>query len=166
MTELRRPTIADLDALGTALRTTVPPAFEDMNGHVNVRHHYGLHMDGAEGAFVDDLGLDESWLERTGQSSFSVEHHLQFSSEILVGDDVSVHLRVLGRSRKAIHTMTILYDRTRDEVASTLESLELYVDLTTRRTTPMPDELAKLLDALVDEHAGLPWDLPRRLALH
>lgn len=161
MIPLAAPTRADLEDLGTLMSTTAPPEFEDENGHVNVRHHYGLLMHGTEVAFRDQLGVTAQWLERTGQSTFSIAHHVQFHSEILVGHELSLHHRVLGRSAKVIHAMGILFDRTTDRVASTVEYVEAYVDLGTRRTTTMPAELTIVLDDLLQRHERLSWDLPR-----
>lgn len=154
------PTVAELDDLGTLFVREVPERYRDLNGHVNVRGHYDLHMDAAEEAFQGGLGLDEAFVERTGQSSFSIAHHVQFHHEILVGHEVSTHLRVLGRGPKTIHAVTVVANRTTDEIASTLEFVEAYVDLTTRRSIPIAPEVAARIDALLTEHAALPWDLP------
>ncbi|OUZ11656.1 hypothetical protein BHE97_03855 [Aeromicrobium sp. PE09-221] len=153
------PTIGQLDELGIIRRRIVPPEFEDLNGHVNVKHHYTLHMEGAEAAFTGELGLDEARAGR-GEGTFSLTQHIRFSSEILIGHDVSVHWRVLDRSDKIIHGMTILADRTTGKVASTSEFIEAFVDLTTRRITPMPQDLARRLDELLDAHRRIPWELP------
>lgn len=154
------PTIEQVDELGTLLKRVVPARYEDLNGHVNVRGHYDLHMDGAEAAFAQEMGVDEDYLERTGQSSFSVAHHVQFHSEILVGHEVSVHLRHLGRGPKTIHSVTILVNRTTGRIASTLEFVEAYVDLTTRRSTAIPGELAARIDDGVARHTALDWSVP------
>jgi len=154
------PTVAQLDELGTLLVRPAPARFEDMNGHVNVRGHYDLHMDGAEIAFESALGLDESYVVRVGQSSFSLAHHLQFHHEVLVGHEVSVHLRFLGRGPKTMHAVTILANRTTGQVASTLEFVEAYVDLTTRRTTPLAPAVATRVDAALEQHVTLDWTLP------
>lgn len=154
------PTLDDLDALGTQVRRTVPAEFEDFNGHVNVRRHYQLHMDAAEIAFTDDFGIGVEWIERTGQSSFTVAQHVLFHAEILVGHEVSLHTRMLGVSSKVLHLMSVLANRTTGEIANTLEYVEAYVDLGTRRTTAMPDELARRVGALAARHAVLPWALP------
>lgn len=159
MTTPARPTVDDLDALGTAMRLVAPPEFEDGNGHVNVCHYYRLHMEGSDLAFRE-LGFDDDYRVRTGHSVFSVEHHVRFLDESLVGDELSVHLRILGVGPKTVHGQTILANRSRGTVANTLEFLELHVDLTTRRTTPMPDDMVKPLEFLRDEHAALPWSLP------
>lgn len=159
MDSLTRPTIDDVSALGTALALVAPAEFEDGNGHVNVTHYYRLHMEAADAAF-SDLGFDDAYRERTGHSVFSVEHHIRFLDESLVGDELSVHLRILGAGPKTIHAQTILVNRSRGTVANTLEFLELHVDLGTRRTTPMPGALAEPLNAMAAAHAALPWSLP------
>ncbi|MET1133246.1 MAG: thioesterase family protein [Aeromicrobium sp.] len=154
------PTPEDLEPLGTLLSRTVPARYQDLNGHVNVRGHYDLHMDAAEASWESQMGLDQAFLDRTGQSSFSVAHHVQFHHEILVGHEVSAHLRILGRAAKTVHAVTILANRTTGEIASTLEFVEAYVDLTTRRATEFAPEVAERIDALLAQHAALPWSLP------
>lgn len=154
-----RPGVADLDALGSALTVVAPPEFEDDNGHVNVGHYYRLHMEAADSHF-HDLGFDDDYRERTGHSVFSVEHHIRFYDESLVGDDLSVHLRLLGVGAKALHGLTIIVNRSRGTIANTLEFLELHVDLTTRRTIEMPEALLAPLRAEHERHARLPWSLP------
>ncbi|GAA3534606.1 hypothetical protein AFL01nite_06610 [Aeromicrobium flavum] len=159
MTTATWPTIDDVSGLGTALSLVAPPEFEDGNGHVNVGHYYRLHMEAADAAFTA-LGFDEAYRDRTGHSVFSVEHHIRFHDESLVGDELSVHLRILGVAPKAIHGLTVVVNRSRGTIANTLEFLELHVDLTSRRTTPMPDDLTALLHDRVREHEALPWSLP------
>lgn len=154
-----RPTVDDLDALGTAMTLVAPPEFEDSNGHVNVCHYYRLHMEASEEYFIG-WGFDADYRARTGHSVFSVEHHVRFLDESLVGDELSVHLRLLGVGPKTLHAQTILVNRSRGTVANTLEFLELHVDLTTRRTTLMPPDLVARLEAVCAEHSALPWSLP------
>jgi len=154
------PTPTDLEPLGTLFTRTVPERYQDLNGHVNVRGHYDLHMDAAEASWERQVGLDQAFLDRTGQSSFSLTHHVQFHREILVGHEVTAHLRILGRGPKTVHAVTIVANRTTDEIASTLEFVEAYVDLTTRRTAPFAPEVAERIDALLEQHAALPWSLP------
>lgn len=153
------PTVDDLDALGVAMTLVAPPEFEDENGHVNVCHYYRLHMEGGDAAFRT-FGFDDEYRERTGHSVFSIEHHVRYLDESLVGDELSLHMRLLGVGPQTLHAQTILVNRSRGTVANTLEFIELHVDLATRRTTPMPTDLVTGLEALYAEHAALPWSLP------
>jgi acyl-CoA thioesterase FadM len=142
------------------VQTRATSQSQDYNGHVNVRGHYGLHIDAAEAALMGPLGIDQEWLSRVGQSLFSATHHLQFHAEILVGDDLEVFLRLLDRPAKALHAMSILFDKTTGRVASTLEFVDVYVDLSTRRATTMPADLTQRTDAILRRHAQSDWQLP------
>lgn len=154
------PSVAEVDQLAPVLSHTVPAKYRDMNDHVNVRGHYDLHMEATELGFADLLGLDEAHLARTQHSSFSVVHHVLFHHELQVGDEVSLHLRLLDRGPKTIHAVTILVNRSAQQVASTVEFVEAHVDLTTRRSTPIPDALAARIDAVLDQHRQLTWSTP------
>ena len=159
--KMRWPERQDLMDLGGPIMTaTATKELEDYNGHVNVRHHYGFHIDATEALFVDQFGINEEWLARVGQSTFSVSQHLQFHGEIMIGDRLEVFLRLLGRSDKTLHGMSILFDITTGQVSSTMEYVEVYVDLATRKSTEMPSELTHQLDELLDVHQPLGWQLP------
>ena len=153
------PTVDDIAELGTAVALVAPPEFEDGNGHVNVGHYYRLHME-ASTVFLRGLGFDDDYRRRTGHSVFSIEHHIRFMDESLVGDELSVHMRVLGVGAKSIHGQTIIVNRSRGTIANTLEFIELHVDLTTRRTTPLPADLGERIRAELERHRALPWTLP------
>lgn len=154
------PTVAQVDQIEPVLTRVVPGTYRDMNDHVNVRGHYDLHMEAVHVGFERLLGLNEEYLARTGESSFSVAQHVQFHDEILVGQEVSGHVRLLGRGPKTVHAVTILLNRSTGRVASTVEFVEAYVDLTTRRSTPMPDALAARIDETIDQHRQLTWSTP------
>lgn len=154
------PSGHDVAELDSALSLVVPADYEDGNGHVNVRHHYDLHMRACDAAFAK-LGFDEDYRDREGMSVFSVEHHITFHSEVLVGHRVSVHLRLIGRSDKIIHAMSILVNNSTNRVANTIEFIEAHVDLNTRRAAPLGERAASALDQVIATHQGLRWELPR-----
>lgn len=159
MTVASSPTLDDFSSLGTAMSLVAMPEFEDGNGHVNVGAYYRLHMQAGDAAFAE-FGFDDAYRERTGHSVFSVEHHIRFYDESLIGDELTAHLRILDVGPKALHGQTILVNRSRGTVANTLEFLELHVDLNTRRTTPMPADLLDPLRAAVATHQAMAWTLP------
>lgn len=159
MSSLQTPTVEDVLALGSGHSIVVPAEFEDENGHVNVVRYYSLHIEAGDEHFRS-LGFDDNYRTRTGHSIFSVDHYVRFHDESLVGDELSVHLRLLGVGDKAVHGQTITVNLTRGTVANTMEFVELHVDLTTRRTTPMPASFADPLRTLAQQHDALPWGLP------
>lgn len=143
-----------------AVRRSVAPAdWEDQNGHVNVLAYYAFHMLASESA-LEDLGVDDDYRRRHGQSVFSVEHHISFFDEALVGHDVSAHMLVLDRSEKLMHAVSILVNRTTGRIANAVEFVEAHVDLTSRRTCAFQPECAARIDAALEWHRSLAWTFP------
>lgn len=157
MTEL--PTYAEVRALPLALTRQVPPTYGDLNGHMNVRHYLGLHDD-ASWAFMAGLGLGAEYVEREQRTFFDIEQHLRYYDELLVGETVYVHARLLGRTNKVVHLMSFLLNGTREVVANTFEVLSVHVDLTQRRSVAFDPDTMAALDRVVRAHAGLRWPAP------
>lgn len=155
----RTPTAEDLDALGVFLRRVVPKEYEDLNGHVNVGRHFQMMLEGAENVYQDAWGIDVA-LAQQGEGTFTLSQQQNFYREIMIGEEVSVHVRLLDRSPKIIHGMLILFNRTTGEVATTNEFIDGYVDLEARKIIEMPSELAEMFDGLLAEHRALDWHLP------
>lgn len=153
------PSLAEIATLSGGLRRTAPPEWEDENGHVNVCRHYAFHMD-ATIAFFVQLGMTSDYLTSHGQSTFSIEQHLTFYDEVLVGHAVSGHVRLLDVNEKLVHGISVMVNHTTGRVANTVEFVEGHVDLTTRRTTPWRPELAAALQGAQARHVRLPWSLP------
>lgn len=153
------PTTEQVLALPLGARITAPPEWEDFNGHVNVAAYYSFHMRAISDG-LGQVGWDESYVARTGRSFFSVEQHLRFYDEVLVGHDLNAHFRLLGRNDRFLHGVSILVDLANDRVANTVQFLEAHVDLSTRRTVPLSGEFAEQVDRLMDQHRQLPWSVP------
>jgi hypothetical protein len=47
-----------------------------------------------------------------------------------------------------------------DVLAATAEVVSTYVDMTVRRSAPMPATITDAIDRLLTEHASLDWDAP------
>lgn len=152
------PTAAQLAELPVVLSVVAPPEYEDYNGHVNVVHHYGLHMTAVEAALTD-LGLTPEVIGR-GSSVFSVEHHLSYLTEIAVGDTIEGRVRFLDRGPRAVHGISVLSDVTTGAIGSLCEWVDVSVDLAQRRSVPFPDEIADALDARIARDGSLDWSLP------
>jgi acyl-CoA thioester hydrolase len=153
------PSVAEVLALGNGIRRTAPRDWEDENGHVNVAHHYAFHMDASIAVFAQ-LGMTADYLDRHGQSTFTIEQHLNFYDEVLVGHEVSGHLRLLDVNAKLVHGISVMVNHTTGRVVNTVEFVEGHVDLATRRTTPWQPALAEALQAALARHDQLPWSLP------
>lgn len=146
--------VADIPACYTLV---IPAEFADENGHMNIVRYMQIHNDGGW-PFLSTVGLGpEHALDGSG-ASFDVEHHLRYLREVHVGDAVSLHVRLLERSDKAIRQVQFLLNDTRREVANTLEVTGVCIDLSQRRVTTWPEHVAGLIDARLAADARLGWD--------
>lgn len=146
-------------ALPLMLRMIVPPEYEDMNGHMNVRHYMSL-FDEAGYPLIDDLGLTLVYHAEHGTGGFDLEHHVHYLNEVLIGDTVALYVRFLGRTPKRMHYMLFMVNETRATLAATFECVNAFADLKVRRTAPFPPAAAARIDAYVARHQALAWAAP------
>ncbi|MEI2776381.1 MAG: thioesterase family protein [Tetrasphaera sp.] len=150
------PTYADVVQLEACYTLVVPPEFGDANGHMNIVRYMQIHNDGGW-AFLSSVGLGPEHAQAGSGASFDVEHHLRYLREVHCGDTLTLHVRMLERSAKALHVVHFLLNQSRQEIANTLEYVTVSVDLTARRVAPWPAHVAELLDARLAQDAALGW---------
>ena len=150
------PTYDQVLELPSGPRLTVPSEYGDTNGHLNVRYHLAIYDD-AEWAIFEPLGLGDEHAQAGIGGIFALEQHLTYRREVLVGDEVSVQVRIVGRDQRLIHLVHYLANHNRSEVAGSMEALNGYVDLQTRRLAPFPATSAEGLDAHIARASQLDW---------
>lgn len=141
------------------MKFVIPPEWEDYNGHVNIQYYMALYEQGGW-PMVSEMGMDEGYFRDRRCGLFDLEHHLFYLNEIHVGDEVSVHARLVDRTTKRFHGVMFIVNDTRDKLASTLEYVTSGADLDQRRTAPFPADIAERLDRLVEAHGKLAWPPP------
>jgi acyl-CoA thioesterase FadM len=150
------PTYEQLVDLPAYAEQPVPVAFEDVNGHLNVRHYTGIASEGLDESLVA-LGIPHNW-PATGHACFSAEHHLTYLAELRTGDRMSVRVRLLGRAERAAHALVYLLDESHERLSFVMEEVLLHIDMETRRTAPWPEDVASALDQRIGEDRDLPWE--------
>ncbi len=155
--DVSHPSYAELSALPAYLPQVVPAPFEDLNGHLNIRHYVGIASEGLDEAMAE-VGIPQNWPMQTGHGVFSAEHHMTYAAELRTGDRISVRVRLIGRSERAAHVVVYLLDNTHERLSYVMEEIFLHVDMATRRTAPWPEDVAAKLDARITEQQSLPWE--------
>jgi acyl-CoA thioester hydrolase len=153
------PSYDQLAALPAYAVQTVPVAFEDNNGQLNVRHYLGIGSEGLDESMVS-VGVPHNWPVKSGLACLSAEHHLTYLHELRTGDRMSVRVRLLGRSERAAHALVFVLDDTRERLTTIVEEILLCVRLDPRGAVPWPEDVAAGLDARIAEHAGYDWPAP------
>lgn len=153
------PTVEEIMMLPAQVKRVVPAEFIDANGHMNVVHYLSLGIHAAD-VVVRDVGITDDYRAERRRGVFTAEHHLNYYSELHLGDEISAHTRVLGRSDKAVHMMVFIVDVTDGRLANTLELTLVHVGMDTRRPADLPEDVAAGFDRFIEEHAALAWDAP------
>jgi len=149
-----------IEALETVcLRTTVPEAYRDSNGHMNVRWYIAL-FDDAGDTVHDWMGLSAQYHAAHGTGTFDLEHHVNYIAEVLPGEEVAVYIRLVGYSAKRLHYIMFLINKTRGQLAATFECINAFADLRVRRTAPWPPEAAAKLAEAMAAASQLDWAPP------
>ncbi len=154
-----QPSYEQVAALPAYCQQSIPVAFEDFNGHLNVRHYLGIASEGLDESLVE-VGIPMNWPAAAGQAIFSAEHHLTYLSELRTGDKISVRVRIVGRNARAAHVVVYLLDDTNSQVSYVMEEVFLHMDMETRKTSDWPEDVAGAIDARITEEKSLGWDAP------
>ncbi|MCD4527423.1 thioesterase family protein [Nocardioides sp. cx-173] len=152
-----QPSYDQIAALPAYSQQGIPAAFEDFNGHLNVRHYLGIASEGLDESLVE-VGIPQNWPHTAGQAVFSAEHHLTYFSELRTGDKISVRVRLVGRSRRAAHVVVYLLDDSHSRVSYVMEEILLHMDMETRKTSDWPEDVARQIDARLAEEKQLGWE--------
>ena len=153
------PTYDQITELPAQTALTVPSSFIDENGHMNIGRYLEVGGEGMWRRTQRDLGMPDTYITERGFSTFTAEHHIQYFAEILEGEEVSVHVRLIERSDKVLHMAALIANRTKQQFSSMVEATVVHIDMSTRRPTPYPADIAELLDAAIKSDDRT-WRLP------
>jgi acyl-CoA thioester hydrolase len=135
-------------------RESVDPAWIDYNGHMNLAY-YMLAFDHATDAFFDYIGLGAAYLKANNCSTFTLEAHITYDRELMSGDPMRFETQLLDHDAKRLHYMHMMYHAEEGYLASTNELISLHVDMTARRSSPMPQSVVAQLDQVAAAHSAL-----------
>jgi acyl-CoA thioesterase FadM len=149
----------DLTALPITHRATIPEAYLDEMGHMNVMWYTHLFSQGAC-SFFQMVGLTREYFDTNHAGSFALAQHFRYLKEVRVGQHVTVRSRVLGRTEKRWHVMHFMTNDEIDALAATCEVVSTHVDIRVRRSSPMPAHITAAIDRFLAEHSRLDWPAP------
>ncbi len=148
-------------------RGTVASDWIDYNGHMNVVH-FRAAFDLASDELFAHLGFaPDQYNVHTGATLMVLEEHTRYHAEATAGDEYRVLGRLLGHSAKLLHYLFYMENLSREVLAATHEEIALHVELSARRSSPLPPERLAAIEALEAAQAALarPADLGRVIAL-
>jgi len=133
-------------------RGSVVSDWIDVNRHMNVAY-YLLAFDLAVDALWTRFGITEESIARTHGSTFAVESHVTYQSELALDDEFVITTQVLAYDEKRLHQFQRMFRAEDSRLAATCEWMNLHVDLSRRKVTPWPEPV---LDKIALFSAALP----------
>lgn len=153
------PTYDQVSELPLAHEGHVEESFIDENGHMNIGDYFHL-TSSSLWRETRSFGVADDYISARGMSLFTVEQHIRYLGEMRLGDRLSVHNRFIARSGKVVHAMSFLLDQEKDRLACTMEISWVHVDMTSRRSVDLPEDIAAGFDAAIARAADLDWPAP------
>ena len=133
----------------------VLPEWIDYNGHMNVAY-YVLAFDHATDAFLDYVGLDQTYKEDANCTTFVVDMNVCYTGEVREGDALRFTTQVLNADEKRLHYFHRMYHAEQGYLAATNEIMTVHISLATRRVAPMRADILSRVEAVRDRHKSLP----------
>ncbi len=155
----------NLETPYTQYRSSVKPEWIDYNGHMNVGY-YHIAFDAAVEPFFHWLGLTPEYRKANQCSTFAHEAHLNFLQEVNEGDKIRFEARLLDFDRKRIHFYQEMFHEDQGYLAASHESISSYMDMRSRKTAPLPDDIVARLQKVKNAHSTLqtPWQVGNVIA--
>jgi acyl-CoA thioester hydrolase len=138
------------------LDAVVLPEWIDYNGHMNVGY-YNVAFDKATDGLFDHLDMGIDYVRRENKSFFTLQTNVHYMGEVLEGTNLTYTVQLLAYDRKRIHAFFQMFNADEDYLSATSEQMCVHVDLETRRSAGMPDDLFARVEALARQQADLPW---------
>ena len=151
--------MADLTELPSYHRQTIPAAYMDRMGHMNVRYYMAV-FDKATWRMLADYGLNEAYFSKTKNGVFALKQFIQYLAEVRPEETVTVYTRMLGLTDKRIHLMHFMANQDTDGLAAIIESLITHANLKVRKAVLLPSEIAAGFRSRLLKDQHLDWDPP------
>ena len=139
----------------------IPADWTDYNGHMNEARYLEAAGQGTD-RFMELIGADQAYVA-AGGSYFTVETHIRYLAELKAAERLTVTTQLLSGKGRKLHLFHRIQGA-QGQLAATVETLLLHVDLTTRRTSDPSPEVAAKLASFAAAHASL--DTPEAAGRH
>ncbi len=126
----------------------------DYNGHFNMAY-YNVLFDKDSDAALALVGLGPAYVEKTGNSYFTLEAHISYLRELTVKHQVRIATQILDFDSKRLHYVQTMHHATEDWIACVTENLVVHVDLTSKKSSPFPPDVLEKIRTAHAAHKSL-----------
>ncbi len=130
----------------------------DYNGHFNMAY-YNVLFDRDSDVALDLVGLGPAYVERTGNSYFTLEAHISYLRELTVTDQVRIATQILDFDSKRLHYIQMMHHATEGWISCVSENIIMHVDMALKKSSPFPADILEKIRIAHDTHKSLPVPL-------
>ncbi len=141
------------------MRLTIPDAYRDENGHMNMRWYLAIFDEAGE-VLHGRLGLTPAYHRAHGTGTVDLEHHVHYVSEVMPREQVAVYVRCVAWSPKRLQYVMFMVNETTGKLASIFECINAFMNAVERKTAPFPADIAERIADATAASARLDWPPP------
>lgn len=127
----------------------------DYNGHFNMAYYVVLFDRTCDEAF-ETFGLGPAYVKSANASFFTLEAHTTYIRELHAGDSVRVTVQILDYDAKRVHYIQEMFHAEEGWLSAVMEAIVMHVDMTAKRSSPFPPEVAQKIAAMAEAHKAIP----------
>ncbi len=126
----------------------------DYNGHMNMAY-YNVLFDRCADQVFDELGIGEDYAKTRKLTIYTAEIHVCYIRELHRGDEVRCSAQIIDHDQKRLHVYQELI-HSDGWLSATAEAMSLHVDMSGPQVAGFPEDVAKNIDRMVEDHTALP----------
>ena len=124
----------------------------DYNDHMNVSYYLLIFDKYGADKLNEIFKMGELSAKTTKKSTMIVESHITYNQELKVNDEVDINLVYFNHDKKRLQYKMEMIHKEKKYLASTIEVLALYVDLTERKVAEFEEEKVKIMDDFINKN--------------
>ncbi len=124
----------------------------DYNNHMNVSYYLLIFDKYGADILNDTFKMGEHSARTTGKSTMIVESHITYNQELKMNDEVDVNLVFFDHDKKRLHYKMEMIHKQKQYLASTIEVLALYVDLSNRKVSEFERDKLEIMDNYIKKN--------------
>jgi len=129
-------------------RAVVYPWHCDHQGHMTTMHYVGM-FDAACWQHLSAMKFTRKYLTQHQTGFVDVKDTIEYKAELPVGSLVVIVSELTRIGKSSITVLHTMQNVETNEIAATSEKISAYFDLEARHTTPLPDDIAIVMRAMI-----------------
>ncbi len=124
----------------------------DYNDHMNVSYYLLMFDKYGADTLNNIFKMGEHSAKTTKKSTMIVESHITYNQELQLNDEVDINLIYFDHDKKRLQYKMEMIHKEKKFLASTIEILALYVDLSERKVVEFEKEKVQIMDNFISEN--------------